>query len=228
MHGSPTPDPRLPTPEMTALPQPFPTAVSHKSTFRLIVEPMAIAIGLAFLVRATLRLYVIPSSSMAPSLVAGDHIVVTPYRFGGQPRRGDVIVFRSPRSAEELMIKRVVGTPGDLVETRGGRVIVRGHAVAEPYVATQASTGFIAPQILPADCYYVLGDNRADSLDSRSWGVLPRAFVLGRARMILWSSQSGAGSRVSGVAAATPFLTPDSRLPASERLRSDRFFKWIE
>jgi signal peptidase I, bacterial type len=206
----------------------FPSLVTHKSAFRLIVEPLAIAIVLAILVRTTLRLYVIPSSSMIPTLMAGDHIVVTPYRFSSKPGRGDVIVFRSPRSPEELMIKRVVGTPGDLVETRGGRVVVRGQPVPEPYVAAQATTGFIVPQIIPAGCYFVLGDNRADSVDSRSWGVLPSAFVLGRARMILWSSESGVGNRVSGVAAATPVPTSDVRLPTPEQSRRDRLFKRIQ
>src|SRR4051794_41557355 len=72
--------------------------VTQKSALRLAIEPLAIAIVLAFGVRAALRLYVIPSSSMAPTLVPGDHIVVTPYRFGNKPSRGDVIVFRSPRA----------------------------------------------------------------------------------------------------------------------------------
>jgi signal peptidase I len=107
------------------------SSVTQKSALRLAVEPLAIAIVLAFGVRAALRLYVIPSASMAPTLVPGDHIVVTPYRLGKKPSRGDVIVFRSPRAADELMIKRVIGTPGDLVETRAGRVIVCGHALPE-------------------------------------------------------------------------------------------------
>src|SRR5258708_24842907 len=189
------------------------SSVTQKSAIRLFVGPMAIAIVLAFGVRAALRMYVIPSSSMAPTLVPGDHIVVTPYRLGKKPNRGDVIVFRSPHSADELMIKRVIGTPGDLVETRAGRVIVCGHALTEPYVAMQATSGTISPQIIPADSYFVLGDNRADSLDSRSWGVLPREAVLGRARMVLWSSDANVGSRESGVGAAAPSPTPDTRHP---------------
>jgi signal peptidase I len=213
---------------MTAPSQSLHIPVQHKSAFRLIVEPLAFAIALAFLVRATLRIYVIPSFSMAPSLVAGDHIAVTPYFFSERPRPGDVIVFRSPRTAGELMVKRVIGAPGDLVETRAGRVIVRGHAIAEPYVATQASTGIIAAQIVPTDCYFVLGDNRADSLDSRSWGVLPRALVLGRARMILWSSDAPVGTRESGVVAAATSPAPDLRRPPAERWRGARLFKTIQ
>jgi signal peptidase I len=205
----------------------FPTEVTQKSALRLVIEPLAIAIVLAIGVRAALRLYVIPSASMAPTLVPGDHIVVTPYRFSAKPSRGDIIVFRSTRATDELMIKRVIGTPGDLVETRAGRVIVSGHALPEPYVASQATTGSISPQIIPADCYFVLGDNRTDSLDSRSWGVLPRDLVLGRARMVLWSSE-GVGRRASDVVAATPSLTADNRQPTTEGSRRTRFFKLIQ
>jgi len=204
--------------------------VTNKSALRLVVEPLVIAIVLALAVRWALRIYVIPSSSMVPTLVPGDHIVVTPYRFSARPLRGDVIVFRATRDAEDLLIKRVIGTPGDLVETRGGRVIVSGHAVPEPYVEAQAATGFISPQIVPADCYFVLGDNRADSLDSRSWGVLPRDLVVGRARMVLWSSTRGVGSREWGVVAAfspraVSSTTPHSPLPTPH---PSRLFKLIQ
>jgi signal peptidase I len=204
------------------------TTVTHKSAVRLVIEPIAIAIVLALGVRAALRLYVIPSSSMAPTLVPGDHIVVTPYRFNARPLRGDVIVFRSTRKADELLIKRVIGTPGDLVETRGGRVIVSGHALPESYLTAQATTGFISSQIIPADCYYVLGDNRADSLDSRSWGLLPRDLVVGRARMVLWSSDTETGRRGAGVVAASPSPTADPRLPTPGRSRSVRLFRLIQ
>src|SRR5436309_3497732 len=85
-----------------------PTTMTQKSALRLVAEPLAIAIVLAFGVRAALRLYVIPSSSMVPTLVPGDHIVVTPYRFGKKPNRGDVIVFRSPRAADELIDRKSV------------------------------------------------------------------------------------------------------------------------
>jgi signal peptidase I len=200
--------------------------VTHKSAVRLIVEPLAIAIVLALGVRTALRLYVIPSASMLPTLVPGDHIVVTPYRFGGAPKRGDIIVFHSTRAADELTIKRIVGIPGDLIETRAGRVIISGHAIPETYVAAPATTGAIAPQIVPADSYFVLGDNRADSLDSRSWGALPRDRVVGKARLVLWSSGEGIDSRGSDVAAARSSSTPG----AATRMTGhpSRFFKLIQ
>jgi signal peptidase I len=174
---------------MTGRARPFFSPMAgHKSAVRLLVEPLVLAVALALGLRAAVRLYEIPSASMAPTLLTGDHIAVTPFRFGARPERGDVIVFRSPREAGQLVVKRVIGTPGDLVESRDGRVLIGGHAVAEPYVAQQAATGSIAPQIIPADTYFVLGDNRASSLDSRSWGVLPRSMVVGKARLVLWNS----------------------------------------
>ena len=158
-------------------------------SFRLIIEPIVLAVALALVVRGFVHLYTVPSTSMAPTLTPGDHIIVTPYASGAQPQRGDVIVFRR---GDTTFVKRVIAAQGDLIEARLGRVIVGGHALAEPYVAQQAATGAIDAQIIPHDCYFVMGDNRATSLDSRSWGVLPRSAVVGRVRMVLWSSPAAA------------------------------------
>lgn len=146
----------------------------QKSVFRLILEPIALAILLALAVRATFfHIYAIPSASMEPTLRAGDHILVTPYRFPfseSRPERGDVVVFRSPVSADLVVVKRVVGTPGDLIEVRAGRIVIGGHTVVEPYVREQAASSSVAPQMVPRDCYFVMGDNRPNSYDSRNWG----------------------------------------------------------
>ncbi|HKO56021.1 MAG TPA: signal peptidase I, partial [Thermoanaerobaculia bacterium] len=148
----------------------------QKSTARLILEPLAIAVALALLVRHTFfRIYAIPSESMAPTLEVGDHIVVTPYRFGDQPRAGDVIVFRAPSGADELLVKRVIAVPGDLIDSRAGRVRIGGRALPEPYLLDPAASGAIQAQIVAGDSYFVMGDNRANSSDSRSWGLVPRS-----------------------------------------------------
>lgn len=163
---------------------------SRRATFeppmrllKLIVQPLAIAIVLAAAVRSFVHIYAIPSASMSPTLDVGDHIVVTAYPHAAQPQRGDIVVFRAPRS-NDVVVKRVIATPGDLIESRNGRVIISGHALAEPYLRAPASSGEIAAQIIPAGCYFVMGDNRADSLDSRSWGVLPRERIIGRAHIV--------------------------------------------
>ena len=159
------------------------------SATRTILQPLLIALLLAFAVRASrVGIYSIPSASMFPTLHAGDTIVVTPYRAGEQPQHGDVVVFRSPAPGSPMMVKRVIATAGDLVEARDGRVLLRGHTLAEPYVGTHATTGSFNGLIVPSESYFVLGDNRANSLDSRQWGVVARDAIAGRARVVLWSS----------------------------------------
>ncbi len=107
-----------------------PPSTINRNALRLIVEPIAIAIVLAMVARSVFHMYTIPSASMAPTLQIGDHIIVTPYRvpfLADRPERGDVIVFHSPLNPEELLVKRVVAVPGDLLDTRGGRVRIGAH-----------------------------------------------------------------------------------------------------
>ncbi|HVE73072.1 MAG TPA: signal peptidase I [Thermoanaerobaculia bacterium] len=186
-----------------------------RSLLRTVLQPLAVAIVLAVLARAAVHIYSIPSRSMAPTLEAGDQILVTPY-LRSNPERGHVVVFRR---GEELMVKRVIGVPGDLVDSRLGRVRIGGHTLPEPYALRPAATGAIESQIVPADSYFVLGDNRDDSIDSRSWGYVPRAQVVGHARMILWSSDR----LHAGQASARPSHPPSTPPPSQPRL-----FKWIE
>jgi len=161
---------------------------------------------------------------MAPTLEVGDQILVTRY-VRSEPDRGDVVVFHSPADASELMVKRVIGVPGDLVDSRLGRVRIGGHTFPESYVLRPAASGAIEAQVIPARSYYVMGDNRGDSIDSRSWGVVPRAAIVGRARMVLWSSAPGSSSNaVDGEAHAG-----DGREDAGVRpSASARLFKCIE
>ena len=153
-------------------------------SLRLIIEPIVLAVVLALVARGFVHLYSIPSSSMTPALAPGDHILVTSYLNSGEPQRGDVVVFRR---GDTVLVKRIIATQGELIASRLGRVSIGGRALPEPYVAEQGTTGAINPQIIPHDCYFVMGDNRTSSLDSRSWGVLPRSAIIGRARMVFWS-----------------------------------------
>jgi signal peptidase I len=197
----------------------------QKSTVRLVVEPIAIAIVLAMVARSTFRMYTIPSASMSPTLQIGDHIVVMPYRspfLADRPERGDVIVFRSPLDPDELLVKRVVAVPGDLVDSRGGRVRIGERTLAEPYVTNPAASGAISAQIIPGESYFVMGDNRGNSFDSRNWGTLPRDLVVGRVRMILWSSGDGSsGPSAHASTVLHPILAP------AGALRLDRLFRGI-
>ena len=182
----------------------------QKSLLRLVGEPLAIALLLAIAVRSVVRVYAIPSESMQPTLFPGDQIAVTPYRFGSEPARGDVVVFRSPLDRGEFVVKRVIATPGDLISTESGCVMIGGHPLAEPYART-ATAGVIPPQIVPAGCFFVMGDNRQVSFDSRRWGVLPAAYIVGRARMILWSREAEEGN--------PPFVTTAQAKSAAQPQR---------
>jgi signal peptidase I len=192
------------------------------SLLRTILQPLGVAVALGFLVRAAVHIYAIPSASMAPTLEAGDQIVVTPY-VRSAPERGDVIVFESLLAADELMVKRVIAVPGDLIDSRLGRVRISGYTLPEPYLLRQVSSGAVAAQIVPADSYFVMGDNREDSSDSRSWGVVPRSRIVGRARLVLWTSSRSTGT-VGDAARATE--VSGSRRPHLRRHSS--LFKWIE
>jgi signal peptidase I len=191
-----------------------------RTLLRTVLQPLAIAVGLAALARVVFHIYAIPSASMAPTLEPGDQIVVTRYLVS-DPERGHVIVFRSPAGGDELMVKRVVAVAGDLVDSRLGRLRVGGHTVAEPYLRDATATGAIQAQVIPAGSFFVLGDNRADSLDSRSWGVVSGADIVGRARLVLWSSSSTSREIVRAEAG--------KEAPRSAGVGGrDRIFKWIE
>ncbi len=179
-------------------------------TFLSIAQPLIIGVALAIAARAAVRFYSIPSGSMEPTLQAGDHILVTPYH-SALPQRGDVVVFHAPANPRELLVKRIVAVAGDLIESRDGRLVICGRTVAEPYLLRQAATTAITPQIIPADSYFVLGDNRTDSLDSRAWGVLPRSCIIGRARLVLWSS---GGTPITPPVNAAPLNSRHSEEPA--------------
>ncbi|HTW86199.1 MAG TPA: signal peptidase I [Candidatus Sulfotelmatobacter sp.] len=124
--------------------------------------------------------------SMEPRVRAGEFVLINTlaYRFG-PVRRGDVVAFRHDAPNPETYIKRVVGLPGERVEVRQGVVLVDGVALAEPYVRFPDHRS--APAVVvPPGAYYVLGDNRADSDDSRNWGVLHAGDIVGKAVVGIW------------------------------------------
>jgi len=124
--------------------------------------------------------------SMSPSIAPGEYVLIDTfaYRFG-TPRRGDVVAFHADDGVHDVFIKRVVGLPGDRIRIERGVVYVDGAALAEPYVRYPDQRSF--PGVLvPADSVYVLGDNRADSDDSRSFGAVPDGRIVGRALAGIW------------------------------------------
>jgi len=142
---------------------------------------IALVINL-FLAQAT-QVY---GQSMEPNLHHSQRLVVEKisYHFHG-PRRGDVVVLRSPQRKSELLIKRVIGLPGEQVEIHDGLVYIDGVPLAEPYL-TQGTAGHVGPIIVPPLHVYVLGDNRSFSNDSRSFGPVPLENIVGRAWLSYW------------------------------------------
>jgi signal peptidase I len=102
-----------------------------------------------------------------------------------QPSRGEVIIFHFPRDPSRDFVKRVIGVPGDTVEIRRGQVYVNGIALDEPYIARRDSRTVAETRVGP-DSYYVLGDNRGVSQDSRDWGPVPSENIVGRAWVSYW------------------------------------------
>jgi signal peptidase I len=129
--------------------------------------------------------------SMAPTLQAGDHVLVARfiYRFA-DPHRGDIVVFKGYGSGNETVIKRVVGVAGDTVEIRDGVLYVNGERQKEPYVNYRlTNANFFGPQRVPEGRVFVMGDNRSNSRDSRSFGPVPEEGLLGRVLLRFWPLQ---------------------------------------
>lgn len=127
--------------------------------------------------------------SMEPTLLPHDRVLVNKliYRVR-EPHRGDVIVLRYPRDPGRNYIKRIVAVPGDMVEIKSGHLQINGTAVEEMYL-NGAPSGDYGPETVPAGSFFVLGDNRNNSEDSRAFGFLTRAQVVGQASLIYWPPQ---------------------------------------
>ncbi|MDP9111493.1 MAG: signal peptidase I [Candidatus Eremiobacteraeota bacterium] len=124
--------------------------------------------------------------SMAPHIASGEFVLINTVTYRMQfPQRGDIIAFRHDAPGPESLIKRVIGTPGDRIAVLHGRVLVNGRALKEPYVRYPDDRSFLEVTV-PAGALYVLGDNRANSDDSRFWGFVPLDHVIGKALAGIW------------------------------------------
>ncbi|HXT22964.1 MAG TPA: signal peptidase I [Thermoanaerobaculia bacterium] len=192
------------------------THVHRHSTLRETFEALLVAgLFLLFVNTWIFRTFFIPSGSMENTLLVGDHLAVNRYIYGPaptalerkllparEPRRGDIVVFRSVERPSEDLVKRLIGMPGDVIELRGKQLFLNGKPVADEGYAIHKDplVGGITslhprrierdqfgPYRVPADSYFMMGDNRDESADSRFWGPLPRTYVKGRANLIYWS-----------------------------------------
>jgi len=141
-----------------------------------------------FLIAFVAQAFRVQGTSMEPLLLDGERIVVNKFVYRFRPiERGDVVVFWYPRDPSVSFVKRVVALPGDLVEIRGGELVVNGVAVKEPYLpASFRDNDSHAPTEVRKGYYFVLGDHRRSSNDSRSWGEVPEKYIYGRAVFRFW------------------------------------------
>jgi signal peptidase I len=197
--------------------EPIPAVRRHKSLVREYAEAIVIAILLALVIRTlVVQAFTIPSGSMMDTLLVGDYILVNKFLYGPTipftgwhlpglrgPRRGDIIVFKYPQDEKRDFIKRIIGVPGDQIVVRGAVVYVNEQALVEPYLREPHSAlarsdpsgycGYVygcEPVVVPRDSYFVMGDNRDNSQDSRYWGFVRREKIKGKAFLIYWSWDS--------------------------------------
>jgi signal peptidase I len=154
----------------------------------LIILVVSFVLVFGFVRPFVVEAFWIPSASMVPTLKYGDRVLVNKfiYRFT-EPERGDVIVFKSVQGDDQDLIKRVVGVPGDEITVRGGRLFVNGEPQREPYVNKKLpDRSFYAPTTVPKDHVFAMGDNRANSQDSRVFGPVPKENIEGEAFLRFW------------------------------------------
>ncbi len=173
-----------------------PPEAPDKSRTRNLVEWIVIIVG-ALLVAVVVKTFLlqafyIPSLSMSPTLDISDRVLVNKLSYDlHDVNRGDVVVFKSPRTNDgseiKDLIKRVVGLPGETIESRDGRVVVDGVALEESYLRPGIASGPpVERQVIPEGHVFVMGDNRPNSKDSRSFGAIPESLVVGRAFVKVW------------------------------------------
>ena len=178
-----------------------------KKEVREWVESIAIALVLALLIRAfVVQAFKIPSGSMIPTFLVGDRIFVNKFIYGArvpftdirlpalrEPKRGDIIVFRSPEDKKKDFVKRLIASGGETVEIRDGTIYIDGKAIEGPailssiYYYNRGDYGGEDEKIsVPMGFYYVLGDNSGSSRDSRYWGFVPKKKLVGKAIFLYW------------------------------------------
>lgn len=188
-------------------------STAKKHIIREYAESIIVAVILALIIRTFLvQAFKIPSGSMEDTLAIGDHILVNKFIYGSKipftdkrilkirdPRRGDVIVFEYPEDPSKDFIKRVIGTPGDVIEEKDKKVYINGQPYVNPHEVhkendliprEQNPRDNFGPVKVPEDSYFVMGDNRDRSYDSRFWGFVKNSKIKGLAFIKYWSWDS--------------------------------------
>lgn len=165
------------------------TSQSGEAVLREIVETLLLTFFIFWMVNTATGRFRIEGHSMMPTLQEGEYVIINKLAYTlDEPQRGDIIVMHFPNDRSRDFIKRVIGLPGDEIEIGDRTIRVNGVELDEPYIMSppdQARTW-----IVPEDNYFVLGDNRSNSSDSRTWGFLPRDDIVGKAWLIYWQPRS--------------------------------------
>lgn len=170
----------LPTPPLKGIKK-------HIHSFWEIIEFAIIALLIVIPIRAFIaQPFVVSGTSMVPTFKNGDYLIIDEisYRFE-EPERGDVVIFKYPKDTSKYFIKRIIGLPGETVEINGSAIKIYndehpdGFMLDEPYIANKSSN--FSKTAVSKDSYFVMGDNRPASSDSRFWGLVPKKLLVGRA-----------------------------------------------
>lgn len=230
------------------------TVTPEKSTAREYFESICVAVILALFIRTfVFQAFKIPTGSMEENLLIGDHLIVNkmlyaPTSSGAESavvpvrevRRGDVVVFKFPQEPERDFIKRVIGLPGERIRIENKTVYINDKPLDEPYVFFSEPPGSSEPGlfaarrdempelVVPEQHFFVMGDNRDNSHDSRFWGPLDGGLLKGRALMIYWSYDAPDGrdayfkeglDRIKEILSVIPYFVTNTRW--------DRFFHLV-
>jgi signal peptidase I len=176
--------------ELSTPDTPQPVAEENQSPgwgriFLDVVETLLLSVILFLAINAVSARVRVDGFSMHPTLENGEFILVNKLAYKlGQPDHGDIVVFKFPLDPTQDLIKRVIGLPGDSISVRNGQLSINDQAVPETYIA--AAPDYNGDWVVPAGDIFVLGDNRNDSSDSHSWGMLPLKNIVGKAVVIYW------------------------------------------
>ena len=176
---------------------------------REIAQTVVLALLLFVALQTSVQNYRVQGASMDPALRPGEYVLINKlvyFRLDGDrlqrilpfldidgeilfpfhpPRRGEVIIFHPPKSSSETFIKRVVALPGETIEIHDGSVFINGQRLEEAYL-DETTPHRLSPTLVPAGHYFVLGDNRSSSNDSRDWGAVPLSNIIGKAWVSYW------------------------------------------
>ena len=167
--------------ETPVRPRSLPTSVF----VREILETLLFTFFIIWLVKSATQNFRIEGSSMLPTLHEGQYLIINKLAyFLDEPSRGDIIVLHFPNDRSRDFIKRIVGLPGDTIDIHNGEVRVNGNLLDEPYIKDPPSNN--QTWVVPAGQYFVMGDNRLSSSDSRSWSYLPEGDIIGKAWVVYW------------------------------------------